>query len=192
MALIDTKRADLGRQETASAPIRPVGWDAAGSEQSLVRRALLVQFIQFCLVGTLSTALNEFLFNLFLARGLDLNWACILAFSLAVTNGFFLNRAWTFRRARAQTLKRQYVMFFAVNIVGLGLTWVVMRVVGAWMLRMGWAQSLAPLLQQWAHFTVLPDRLAHSLGVLVATFPCAVWNFTANKLWTFGGDSGQP
>jgi putative flippase GtrA len=159
-----------------------VGWSEDGS-----RRALLVQFLQFCLVGAFSTALNELLFNLFLARRLDLNLSYVLAFCIAVTNGFFLNRSWTFRRSRASKMQRQYTMFFAVNIVGLGLSWAVMRVVGAWLLHTGWAQSEAALLQQLTHHSVDPVSFAHSLGVLAATPPCAVWNFGANKIWTFRG-----
>jgi putative flippase GtrA len=150
-------------------------------------RAVVVQFIQFCLVGALSTALNEALFNLFWMLGLNRDLSFVLAFSLAVTNGFFLNRAWTFRRSRGRKMERQYLMFFAVNVVGLGLSWVVMRVSGAWLLQIGWAQPLALWLQQWAHRAIPADRVAYSLGVLISTAPCAVWNFSANKLWTFGG-----
>jgi putative flippase GtrA len=147
----------------------------------------LVQFIQFCLVGAVSTAVNEVLFNLFRSRGLDRDPAYVLAFCIAVTNGFFMNRAWTFRRSRSAKMERQYTMFVVVNIVGLGLSWGVMRLVGAWLLHIGWAESQALVLQQWLHRPVDPDNLAHSLGILVATAPCAVWNFVANKLWTFGG-----
>ena len=38
---------------------------------------------------------------------------------------------------------------------------------------------------------VSPERLAYSMGLLVATLPCAVWNFSANKLWTFQGTQGD-
>ena len=82
-------------------------------------------------------------------------------------------------------------MTLAVNVVGLGLSWAVMRLVGAWLLHAGWAQPQALLLQQWLHRPVDPSNLAHSLGVLVATAPCAVWNFGANKFWTFGGARRQ-
>jgi putative flippase GtrA len=182
VALTEMKRG--GIQEEAPEPM-PAEWRLPASKETVDRRAVLVQFVQFCLVGALSTALNELLFNLFLSHKLDLNLSYILAFCIAVTNGFFLNRAWTFRRARSSKMERQYTMFFAVNIVGLGLSWAVMRVVGAWLLHAGWAESQALLLQQWLQKPVDPSNLAHSIGVLAATPPCAVWNFSANKLWTF-------
>jgi len=140
---------------------------------------------QFCLVGSLSTVLNLILFNLFWAWGLGVNGSHVAAFTLAVTNGFFLNRAWTFRRSRAGKMKNQYAMFVAVNLVGLGLSWAVMRVVGGWLLQSGLAASMVPALQRFTAHRPVVERLAYSLGELAATPLCAVWNFSANKLWTF-------
>jgi putative flippase GtrA len=188
VALTELKRGEI--REEALEPM-PAEWRGADPAHYVDRRAVLVQFLQFCLVGVLSTALNEFLFNLFLHQKLGLNFSYILSFCIAVTNGFFVNRAWTFRRSRSTEMKRQYTMFFAVNLVGLGLSLAVMRVVGAWLLHTGWAASQALLLQQWLHHPVDASNLAHSLGVLAATPPCAVWNFGANKLWTFGGPRQQ-
>src|SRR2546422_11479003 len=98
------------------------------------RRPVFFQFVQFCLVGALSTALNISLLNMFMAHGFGFNLAHVCAFSLAVTNGFLINRAWTFRRSQSGKMERQYLMFVAVNLVGLGLTWAVARLVGAWLL----------------------------------------------------------
>jgi len=189
--MTEMKRPDARQGALEPLPMAPADPRSGGSKDAAAHRAVMIQFLQFCLVGTFSTLLNELLFNLFLSRKLDLNLSYIFAFCIAVTNGFFLNRAWTFRRSRASRMKRQYTMFFAVNIVGLGLSLAVMRAVGAWILHMGWAESQALYLQQWLHRPVDPSNLAHSLGVLAATPPCAVWNFAANKLWTFGGQ-GKP
>jgi putative flippase GtrA len=150
-------------------------------------RALLIQFSQFCLVGAFSTVLNLLLFNAFWTWGLGINGAHVAAFTLAVTNGFFLNRAWTFRRSATGKMERQYAMFFAVNLVGLGLTWVIMRLVGAWILHADLATSLAASVQRFTGGRPANDHLAYTLGELAATPFCAVWNFGANKLWTFGG-----
>jgi putative flippase GtrA len=151
------------------------------------RRAVARQFIQFCLVGAVSTALNIALGNLFLVWGFGVNAAHVCAFTLAVTNGFFLNRAWTFRHADPRNIKQQYVMFVGVNLVGLVLSWLVMRGVMGWLLHTHLAHSLAGALH--ASTGRLPDveRLAYSLGELGATPLVAVWNFSANRLWTFKG-----
>jgi hypothetical protein len=82
-------------------------------------------------------------------------------------------------------------MFFMVNIVGLGLSLLVVLIVGHWMIHSGSAATLA------RHYHTVTGRqpvvrqLAYSLGELAATPPCAIWNFTANKLWTFGGGAAD-
>jgi putative flippase GtrA len=148
---------------------------------------VLFQFVQFCLVGALSTALCVSLLNLFMAHGFGFYLAHVCAFSLAVTNGFFLNRAWTFRHSQAGKMERQYVMFIAVNLVGMGLSMVVTAVVGAALLHTHIAHSSALHIHGLTGHHPVPERLAYSMGELAATPFCAVWNFTANKLWTFGG-----
>jgi putative flippase GtrA len=149
-------------------------------------RGVLKQFVKFCLVGAVSTAINIGLGNLFLIWGFGVNLAHVCAFSLAVTNGFFLNRAWTFRKAGSARMQHQYLMFFAVNLVGLGLSWVVMRTVMGWLLHTQLAYTLADSLSNRIGLVPDPTRLAYSLGELTATPLVAVWNFSANKFWTFG------
>src|SRR5436190_10215438 len=104
---------------------------------------VFIQFVQFCIVGALSTGLNITLLNVFMAHGYGVTLAHVCAFSLAVTNGFFINRAWTFRHSQSGKMERQYKMFVAVNLVGLGLSWVVMQLVGAWLLHTQIAHSSA-------------------------------------------------
>ncbi len=174
MAVSDTKLAEL--------PLKAVR-DPSG------HRAVLQQFVKFCLVGALSTALNITLFRLFWSLGLGKNGSHVCAFSLSVTNGFFINRAWTFRRSGAGPVKQQYVMFVAVNLVGLVLAWVVMSHVGAWILRREAAHSLPSILHALLAHRADQAATAYSVGELAATPLCAVWNFAANRFWTFGGKS---
>ncbi len=182
--LSDTQLTEPGSarrdSEASSAPVAP-----AALRQRATDRAVLIQFVQFCLVGAFSTVLNVALFNLFMGHGLGVVLAHIIAFSLAVTNGFFLNRAWTFRYSREGRVERQYAMFVLVNLVGLGLSLVIVLIVGRWMMHTGSADSLARLYHTFTGRQPVVRQLAYSFGELAATPPCAVWNFSANKLWTF-------
>lgn len=168
------------------AQLTEVGLPSA-SPRRVLNPAVLLQFGQFCLVGLFSTALNVGLFRLFWILGFGKNLSHVCSFSLAVTNGFFLNRAWTFRRSCAGKLERQYLMFVAVNLVGLFLSWMVMSLVGAWLLHLAATSSLPSVFQLVTHHRPMKDVNAYTLGELAATPLCAVWNFTANKLWTFRG-----
>jgi putative flippase GtrA len=175
------------RDPEALLPLRSTADRPALRPGRAVDRTVVIQFIQFCLVGALSTVLNVVLLNVFMGHGLGVIPSHIFSFSLAVTNGFFLNRAWTFRHSRDGRVERQYVMFVLVNLVGLGLSTFIVLTFGRWMIRAGSADSLARLYLAVTGKHPVARQLAYSLGELAATPLCAVWNFSANKLWTFSG-----
>ncbi len=57
------------------------------------------------------------LFNLLLQIGpLKAN---VIATVVATTSSYFMNRHWTYRNLPQSSLRREYVLFFALNIVGL-------------------------------------------------------------------------
>jgi putative flippase GtrA len=171
----------LDGADTCATPLKAPLW------RRVLRRAVLLQFLQFCTVGAVSTTIFITVFSQLMGRGLGPNLSHVIAFSLAVTNGFLLNRAWTFRRARSHKVERQYVMFIAVNLVGLVLSWSIMRLVGFLLLTTGSAETSAQLFQSWTGKQPVVEHWAYVLGELTATPICAVWNFSANRLWTFGG-----
>jgi putative flippase GtrA len=88
------------------------------------------------------------------------------AFALAVTNGFYWNRRWTFAHARRSSARRQYAQFVLVNVVGLTLDLIIISVTTRLLHPV--AGNLAPLLAK---------------GVAISTV--VFWNFLANKYWTF-------
>ncbi|HEX9664849.1 MAG TPA: GtrA family protein, partial [Patescibacteria group bacterium] len=121
------------------------------------------QFIKFCLVGVSNTVID---FGVYLGlTRLFLFWrthfliANFVAFSLAASWSYFLNKYWTFRDKEKFT-QAQYLKFFLVSLVGLGLTQIVLY-------------SLV--------VAGLYDLFAKLIAVIVVVF----WNFLANKYWTF-------
>jgi putative flippase GtrA len=58
------------------------------------------RFVRFALVGVSNTLLTLASFALLSALGLASGPASALAFAVGATNGYFLNRSWTFRSAR--------------------------------------------------------------------------------------------
>jgi hypothetical protein len=78
-------------------------------------------------------------------------------------------------------------MFVLINLVGLGLSLGITLTVGVVLLN---SSHLAPLMGMYRALTghlAVPKQLVYSLGEVAATPICAVWNFSANKLWTFRG-----
>jgi putative flippase GtrA len=82
-----------------------------------------------------------------------------ISFSLAVVNNFLLNKNWVFRNDSRQYFN-QFLNFLAVSLIGLALNYILMKLFMSW--------------QWWYVYAKL-------LVVLLV----AVWNYSANNLWTF-------
>ena len=126
-------------------------------------RPLIGQFIRFALIGILNTGI-DYVIYLVLTRYVE--WfdenkvaATSIAFIIAATNSYFLNKIWTFKD-KSKEVGTQYIKFFAVSVVGFGLN----AIIFYFLLRFG-----------------LYDIFAKVLTTGVVLF----WNFLANKFWTF-------
>ncbi len=122
------------------------------------------QFIRFCIIGTINTGV-DFSIYFMLTRTMSF-WAAhlvgasVLAFLIANTNSYFLNRYWTFQ-ARLGQHRQQYPKFLAISLCGLALS-----------------ASL---------FHVLVNVLDSNdiIAKVAVTSIVLVWNYTANRMWTF-------
>lgn len=118
------------------------------------------EFLKFSVVG-LSGLIVDFGLLILLAEVFQFNvlFANSLSFSAAVVNNFIWNRLWTFPD-RAARKYQQLGKFFLVSLVGLGLNIVLMKILidgGIWYLS----------------------------AKLIITVIVVLWNFFANKYWTF-------
>lgn len=137
-------------------------YDRVANHPHIAGRSLGVrQFMKFSIVGGVNTVV-DFGFYLILTRLLDVPYvlASALSFTVAATNSYVWNRRWTFRD-RATRVATQYVKFFVVSAVGLGLN----------------AGILFFLVHMWGVHDIIAKAVA--IGVVVA------WNFSINKLWIF-------
>jgi putative flippase GtrA len=157
---------------------------------SLAARQGARQFVKFCIVGASSTIIDFGLLNLLKFKlGLPLALAASLSFLVAVFNGFYWNRKWTFR-AGAGDMKRQYPKFLATNIIGwlLNLTIMTLALIAA--SQLGYthvdrtpAQIAGLILTGEGKNEFRP--LAVNLAKAIATVCVTAWNFSAAKFWTF-------
>jgi len=113
-------------------------------------------------VGGMGVLVNSVaLFLLYEVARLPLAVASVLSTGLAIVNNYVWNDRWTFRRGRFSL--RRFLRFGSVSLVGLGITVLVLS-----------------LLVMRAR---IDYRLANLAGIGLAT----VWNFSANVMWTWGG-----
>ena len=139
----------------------------------LLKRPGLQQFIKFCVIGFTSMIIDVSIAKR-LTYGMGLHWilAQTISFAVAVTNGFIWNTLWTFRGMGSAKRHEQYLKFVAVNVVGLLLNVGIMKTV--------FLCFTGRLINQGN-----PDELHWNIAKGIAVVLVAVWNFSANKLWTF-------
>jgi putative flippase GtrA len=131
------------------------------------------QFVKFCIIGFTSTVIDFAILNL-LIRRFGVHWAIasVISFTFAVTNGFIWNSLWTFRGMGSAKRHEQYIKFVAVNIVGL-------------LLNLGIIKTILILING----SILhsgPQNPTHvNMAKCVAIVFVSIWNFFANKKWTF-------
>jgi len=124
-----------------------------------------IQMIKFAMVGVINFII-DFSVYMALTRLFDF-WqrnylvANIVAFAVAVTFSFFVNKHWTFKCRKKDQMRRQYVQFFVICLMGLGWTELILYVG----------------VDIFQYFDVYIK--------LLATFLVFFWNFGINKLWTF-------
>ncbi len=109
----------------------------------------------------LNTAIHYGVFySLYEFVGLYYVLASGIGFCLAVTNSYFFNKYWTFKR-RGSDMRREFVKFFIVNIVSLSINLACMAIV------------------------VVLFAMYPPVAQLVTIGVTLVVNFTGNKFWTF-------
>ena len=146
-----------------------------GAASAILRRNGTRQLVKFCFVGATSTAIDKGTLWLLLSTTPTTPWwvSASVSSCLALTNGFVWNRLWTFRARSHGSMRAQYAMFVATNVVGL-------------LLNLGLTKLfLISLTGQLRHVGGNPKVIKVLLASLAAV-PCVtVWNFAASKYWTF-------
>ncbi|HEY2283657.1 MAG TPA: GtrA family protein [Solirubrobacteraceae bacterium] len=154
----DATVVDVPRASTpASVEIRP----HIRLLHGLRRPANWLQLIRFGLVGATGFVVNVAVYALCVhALSIDYRAAYVLAWLVAVTNNFLLNRHWTFDAA-AGSVRFQAIRFFVVSLVAAGFGFL-----------------LLTLFVEGAGLAKVP---AEALAVAAST----PLNFIGNKLWSF-------
>ncbi|TES95224.1 GtrA family protein [Patescibacteria group bacterium] len=121
----------------------------------------LKQFLKFCVVGTVGTAIDFGLFYLLVESAhIWYLLAATISFIVAVINNYIFNKFWTFED-RDKDFLRQFGRFLVVSIIGLGLNVLILYI-------------LVEFAGMW-----------YILAKVLATGVVLIWNFFANKYWTF-------
>lgn len=140
--------------------------------------ATFLQFVRYCLVGGINTAVDIAVLNILLWRFPTHSAQVLVAYnSVAYSSGaissFFLNKYWTFRRTHKPTwqeLRRFVVSIFLELIYSNILIWLAGRVL----------QPFIPNITLWGN-----------ASKLVAVACGAVLSYCLMRFWTFAGGSQE-
>lgn len=136
------------------------------------------RFLKFMVVGAFGAGVDFGVMNLLThACDMPLVPAGTISFVCAVASNFLWNRYWTYPDSRSRHPARQLAMFFAVNTAG-----VLIRIPTLHFLEpplLGLFASLAGRLSLSAELLAKNSTLAIAVGIVM------LWNFFANRYWTY-------
>jgi putative flippase GtrA len=136
------------------------------------------RFFRFAIVGAIGSALDFALMNVLTrGAGLELVPAGSMSFLCAVLNNFLGNRYWTYPDSRSKPVLGQFGMFSLVNLAGIAI-------------RIPILHFAEPPLEQLFRKVILASAdtaslLAKNLSLAAAITIVLLWNFFANRYWTY-------
>ena len=140
------------------------------------------RFMRFALVGVMGAIVDFGVFNLLSqVIGFPAVPSTIVSFLLAVLSNFLWNRYWTYPDSRSKALHHQVGQFILVSLVGL----LIRTPLFAW---------LEPILVRQAEITlrnlsiagpITPTFVGHNISLAIAVLVVMLWNFYANRFWTY-------
>lgn len=132
-------------------------------------RVLMAEMAKFGAVGVANTVIDFAVFNLLhFGAGVGPLTSQAVSTTISATASYFMNRHWTFRHRARTHIRREYTLFFILNLVGLAIMEVCIAVV-----RYGFGLTGA-----------VPLNLAKVVGLVLGT----LFRFWSYKRWVFLAD----
>ena len=137
----------------------------------------LTRFIRFGIVGTIGSVVDFGFLNLLtLVFHVPFLVSSVISFSLAVINNFVLNRIWTFPGSRKEPIVNQLLQFGLVSVIGL----LIRTPLLAWL-----ETVLIPMAEKNVPNLLTPTIVGHNVSLAIAIGVVLMWNYFANRFWTF-------
>ena len=149
---------------------------ASGLDGSTPSRSIR-QFGRYAVVGGMGTV-SDFVVTVFLIElgSVTVLLAGACGFAVAVVQNFLLNRLWTFPGSDHYNTRGQMVRFALVSLVGLAIHLFLFALVD---------KTLMPYWSTWLGSAERAFTLNYRFAKLCAISVTLIWNYTANRIWTF-------
>jgi len=127
-----------------------------------------LRFLRFLVVGISSTLIDFTLLTVLKRLGLSTLVANTISYSAGIVNGFVWNYLWTFAESRSKNFWHQFAQFALISLAGLLLS-----------------NGLILLLEAPLGKIMSHPEMGYIPAKVVATGVVVLWNFFANRAWTF-------
>lgn len=136
------------------------------------------RFIRFAIVGISGAVVDFGVLNLLtLVLKMGFIPASVISFIAAVLNNFLWNRFWTYPDSRSKSVVKQLTQFALINIIGLIIRTPLLAIL---------EKQLIPLFTRWfPDIFLTPTVIGHNLALAIAILVVMLWNYVANRYWTF-------
>ncbi|KPL74336.1 hypothetical protein ADN00_13610 [Ornatilinea apprima] len=145
----------------------------------LTKRNEQRRFFRFAIVGAIGAVVDFGLFNLLSAvLHVDTVVSSVISFVAAVLNNFLWNRYWTYPDSRSKSVSTQIIQFAAINVIGLLIRTPLFAFLES---------ATVPVFEKMlpSNFFFSATFLGHNLSLATAILVVMMWNFFANRLWTY-------
>ncbi len=141
------------------------------------------RFFRFAIVGAIGTVIDFSVFNLLTsAFSLPAVPSSVVSFTVAVISNFIWNRLWTYPESRSKPFGIQLAQFGLVSVGGLVIRTPLFAVL---------EKGLISLAERWLpDFFLSPTVVGHNIGLAISIVVVLLWNFFANRYWTFRDSPG--
>lgn len=135
------------------------------------------RFLRFCVVGISGSVVDFGVFNL-LATLLKFSSTAsqAISFTLGVINNFTWNRLWTYPETRNNSIWKQFSQFGLINVVGLGIRTLLFSLI---------EKPIISLAGKFIPNVLTPTIVGHNLSLACVILVVMLWNYFANRYWTF-------
>ena len=136
------------------------------------------RFLKFTAVGCIGFVVDFGVMNLLLKFTGNPQLSTAISDILAFTNNFFWNRYWTYPDAREKPLLKQFLQFIVINLIGLGIRLLLFETIDAPI--SNYFKRVLP-----SDFFMNPKDFGHNVTQFIAMCIVGLWNFFANRMWTY-------
>jgi putative flippase GtrA len=136
------------------------------------------RFFRFLIVGAFGAVVDFGTFNLLtLLTPIKAVVASMMSFTVAVLSNFLWNRFWTYPDSRTKRVSHQLVQFFLINLIGLAIRTPLFAFLEPRMI------NLADKYASQAPLSTI--TIGHNASLAIAVCVVLLWNFFANRFWTY-------